>query len=418
MSRPPTSAWRGFWLLAMVSASVLVIGRPGLARAQDAEEAIRLDYQSGPGCPDEASFVARIRARTQRAHLVAEGESAREFDVRIVASGRPAGTVTVVNHGHAEGARSVNAGTCEEVADALSLIVALALDPRAMAPATPLTPSSVPVAGPDDSSESDVERLLLRAGREPASSNARQRALLAATGVMTASTLTTTGTAATTAVGKAAIGAKAASLASFKWIAIAGLTSLGAMAGAVAVHVAREAASANVTPPLSERSEQPPSRSVNASSGTGSEPRLADSAPSSVPLAPPTVESAPTAHLPLVDEAPVGVAPVAVVHPTSSVGAPHSAAGSGAADEVATLDQARTVLGHGDPARALSILDEYARRFPRGALAPEAAVLRIEALVAAGDRAAATRAAQSFLRANPSSPYAQRIESLLLAPNP
>jgi outer membrane protein assembly factor BamD (BamD/ComL family) len=66
----------------------------------------------------------------------------------------------------------------------------------------------------------------------------------------------------------------------------------------------------------------------------------------------------------------------------------------------------------------LSTLDEYARGFPHGALAPEASVLRIEALVAAGDRTAAMRAAQSFLQANPTSPYAQRIESLLGAPNP
>jgi hypothetical protein len=136
----------------MVSGSVLASGRPRLARAQSAEEPIRLDYQSGPGCPDEASFVARIRARTQRAHLVTEGESAREFDVRIAASGRPSGpsgTVTVVNHGHAEGARSVSAGTCEEVADALSLIVALALAPRALAPAAPEPPSStVPSSAP------------------------------------------------------------------------------------------------------------------------------------------------------------------------------------------------------------------------------------------------------------------------------
>jgi outer membrane protein assembly factor BamD (BamD/ComL family) len=82
------------------------------------------------------------------------------------------------------------------------------------------------------------------------------------------------------------------------------------------------------------------------------------------------------------------------------------------------LDQARSAMATGDPARALSTLDEYARGFPHGALAPEASVLRVEALVAAGDRPAAMRAAQSLLKANPTSPYAQRIESLLGSPNP
>jgi hypothetical protein len=145
MSRRPRSAWRGFWLVTMLAGSVFAMGRVGrAAEAQDAEEPIRLDYQSGPGCPDEASFVARIRARTRRARLVAEGEPAREFHVRLAGASRPAGSVTVVNHGHAEGVRRVDAGTCDEVADALSLIIVLALDPRALEAAPPPTASSAP----------------------------------------------------------------------------------------------------------------------------------------------------------------------------------------------------------------------------------------------------------------------------------
>jgi hypothetical protein len=265
-----------------------------------------------------------------------------------------------------------------------------------------------------ESSESDVERLLLRAGREPASSHARERALLAAAGVVTASTLTTNGTAAATATGKAAVGAKAASVVSLKWIAVVGLTSLGAVSGTVAVHVAREHASAHVTPPSESRREAP-SRPGKVTSGAM--PSLPGSElPSALP-APSAIESAPAFPLPSVVDAPLVVPPVTIVSPMTSVGVAHSAAGSAAAGEVTRLDEARTALDQADPDRALTILQEYARRFPRGALAPEAAVLRIEALVAAGDRAAATRAAQSFLRANPSSPYAQRIESLL-APNP
>jgi outer membrane protein assembly factor BamD (BamD/ComL family) len=72
----------------------------------------------------------------------------------------------------------------------------------------------------------------------------------------------------------------------------------------------------------------------------------------------------------------------------------------------------------GEPARALAILDGYTARFPRGAMAPEATVLRIEALVKAGDRPAATRVADAFLATAPTSPYATRIQSLLTTANP
>jgi outer membrane protein assembly factor BamD (BamD/ComL family) len=86
--------------------------------------------------------------------------------------------------------------------------------------------------------------------------------------------------------------------------------------------------------------------------------------------------------------------------------------------EIALLDQARGAVAAGEPARALAILDGYTVRFPRGAMAPEATVLRIEALVKAGDRPAATRFADAFLATAPTSPYTTRIQSLLTTANP
>ncbi len=81
--------------------------------------------------------------------------------------------------------------------------------------------------------------------------------------------------------------------------------------------------------------------------------------------------------------------------------------------EMATLEGARGALAAGDPARCLSVLEHYAERFPGGSMAPEAAMVRIEALVKSGDRAAATRAADALLAGNPESPYAARVRSLL-----
>jgi hypothetical protein len=47
----------------------------------------------------------------------------------------------------------------------------------------------------------------------------------------------------------------------------------------------------------------------------------------------------------------------------------------------------------------------------------EASILRVEALVEVGDRSAAERAADEFLRKNPTTPYAARVRSLVGAPN-
>jgi hypothetical protein len=61
-----------------------------------------------------------------------------------------------------------------------------------------------------------------------------------------------------------------------------------------------------------------------------------------------------------------------------------SPASSALADEIAALDGAREALASGDAPRALRALDAHDRAFPRGALSPEATVLRIEALARRG----------------------------------
>src|SRR6185369_1756879 len=73
------------------------------------------------------------------------------------------------------------------------------------------------------------------------------------------------------------------------------------------------------------------------------------------------------------------------------------------ADEVKVLDGAREELARGQTASALALLDRYDRDFPRGRLAPESQVLRIEALVHTGARDAAERLARDFLVNHPTS---------------
>jgi hypothetical protein len=82
-------------------------------------------------------------------------------------------------------------------------------------------------------------------------------------------------------------------------------------------------------------------------------------------------------------------------------------------DEVLALDGARDQLSRRQPAKALELLDRYDAAFPGGRLALEAKVLRIETLVARGDRASASRLAREFLAENPSSAHVGRVRSLL-----
>jgi hypothetical protein len=84
--------------------------------------------------------------------------------------------------------------------------------------------------------------------------------------------------------------------------------------------------------------------------------------------------------------------------------------------ETAALDVARAAIRGGDPARGLRILDGYDRDFPRGMLASESRVLRIEALSRMGNRAAARALGDDFLRAQPHHPLSARVRELSGAP--
>jgi hypothetical protein len=81
--------------------------------------------------------------------------------------------------------------------------------------------------------------------------------------------------------------------------------------------------------------------------------------------------------------------------------------------ELLAIDNARSALARGNRALASRLLDDYAAEFPKPRLHTEATVLRIETLAASGNRAAALRLGQAFLRRDPNSPYARRVRSLI-----
>jgi hypothetical protein len=85
----------------------------------------------------------------------------------------------------------------------------------------------------------------------------------------------------------------------------------------------------------------------------------------------------------------------------------------GIASEVELVEGARKAVESGDTRQALDALDQHDRRFESGPLAHEAKVLRIQALLAARDYAAAEAAAHGFLASQADSPYANRVRTLL-----
>jgi hypothetical protein len=81
------------------------------------------------------------------------------------------------------------------------------------------------------------------------------------------------------------------------------------------------------------------------------------------------------------------------------------------AAEVLVLREAHAAMRGGQAARALALLDEHARRFPKGALGEERDAARVAALCALGRVAEARAAADRFLRASPVSPHAGRVRA-------
>lgn len=126
-------------------------------------------------------------------------------------------------------------------------------------------------------------------------------------------------------------------------------------------------------------------------------------APTATPIAPPIMR---TAHR---SGAGATGAPQPVPAP-APVAAPQTKEES-LADEVALLRQSEQELRRGDASSALVTLDLHARRHPAGVLTQERLAARVFVLCALGRTDEASRAADSFLSANPTSPHASRVRS-------
>jgi hypothetical protein len=127
--------------------------------AQSAQPTTRLVFHAPSGCSSPDDFAARVRRRSHRIVLSTETGAERSLVVEIRELPRTKrfhGSVSVLEAGTAATQRELQAKSCEEAVEALSLIATVTLDPDALLeepepeaapePASPPPRQSVPAA--------------------------------------------------------------------------------------------------------------------------------------------------------------------------------------------------------------------------------------------------------------------------------
>jgi hypothetical protein len=137
---------KGLFVLSLVTlvSTASMVSKP--ARGQ--KEPIRLAYSAPPVCPSSDPFTAEIRARTALADFTEAGV-ARVFRVSIHEMPSGYEGVLTVTSGDVEGEpRRIRDKNCGEVASALALMIAVAVDPQASTASLSELESEPPVSGP------------------------------------------------------------------------------------------------------------------------------------------------------------------------------------------------------------------------------------------------------------------------------
>jgi hypothetical protein len=134
-------------LLAPAAAAIALFLAP--SATADVTEPIRVTFTAPAGCPDTDAFTAEVTARTAKARLASPGEPARSFTVTITTSGKKArGKLIIDDPRGPSSSREVSGESCAEVASALALVTALAIDPNASTAAKPPPPPPKPPPPP------------------------------------------------------------------------------------------------------------------------------------------------------------------------------------------------------------------------------------------------------------------------------
>ena len=151
-------------------------------------EEISLDYSTAGDCPSMREFEEQVYARTQRVRFVNGHRSKRYFRVHLgTDSGVAVGRVTSGHGSEVGNAREVTSDSCSDVAAAIALVVALAVDPHASvgaipesatspaqpaAPAVDAQPAALPVEVQSAAPAVDAQRAAPVMNAQPAASTA------------------------------------------------------------------------------------------------------------------------------------------------------------------------------------------------------------------------------------------------------
>jgi hypothetical protein len=257
-----------------------------------------------------------------------------------------------------------------------------------------------------DSPDSRVRDALLPALSDDPPPARVRRAALALGLPITAATLSTT----TTAAGAIALGVFG------KWTAIA--VALGLLGGAAVVtQTARKPAASHnpAAASVAPTSAAPAPEPVTTAARALPPPKLHQSAEPS-PSSPAVPSRTPSARA----RAPWPSASTSA-SPSASISASASTSASPSASldlEVTLLGAARRELAAGNAGEALRALDAYEKAATRHALAAEATLLRVRALVASGRRAEASAFVVRYTRDRPNDAYAKKLKELVGGPTP
>ena len=142
------------WLIELLVA-LLIVGRAAAASAADAAPVTAsLDVVAPAACTTREEVVARIAARSSRIrlHPGPGGGEAAAFRVVIVpgSAGTVTGELTVVQSGRGRSLRKLIARSCADAADALALMVVVALDPSSLVAGDAATAGAIDKAAGTD----------------------------------------------------------------------------------------------------------------------------------------------------------------------------------------------------------------------------------------------------------------------------
>jgi TolA-binding protein len=264
----------------------------------------------------------------------------------------------------------------------------------------------------DDGAPQAASRLIIAARRERPSKDSLCRSLAAVgAGALAASTAAATGptlgTAGIAPVASAKASMFAGGTSAIKWM----LVGMGLGAAVVAgIEQSREpsrAALGTVKPTERVARSITPSRLARSRAArpfVAPEPSRAD------PVSAPDPEPSSTSVTSPTPKANASLSAPPAKRPT---GSPEATGSERLAEEVRTIDEARSALTSGRLAQTLTVLADYDRRYPEPRFAPEALYLRMEALLQSSRNAQARETAEQLVAAYPQSPQSARARLVL-----